>query len=394
MRQVLDEVYGPWLDGMAADAGGLDLFDAHTHIGQNDPDGFKQTPDELLDALGRCGARALVFPMHEPDGYPEANDVAIAAAAAAPDKLHAFCRVQPKDGDAAVQEARRALDAGAIGIKLHPRAEGFTMRVPAVRGLVELAHERAVPVLIHAGRGIPALGEDTVTLAGEFPDAKLILAHAGISDLAWLWKSMATHANVYVDTSWWNPVDIIALFNLAPPGQVLWASDSPYGRPVAAAVQTLRCALQAGLNREQVQAVMGGQLARIVAGQPPLDLGGPPPVRPLTDPLVERIVSHLTTVIGQIFARTTYTETLGLARLACAVGDDVPCAPLASAVLEFLDLFEAHMETPASSGPFPLGTRFLIAAIFLARTPDVPLGPLPEAPPADRRGAADVPETA
>ena len=43
------------------------------------------------------------------------------------------------------------------------------MHAPAVRGLVALAHERSVPVLIHAGRGIPALGEDTVKLAGEFP---------------------------------------------------------------------------------------------------------------------------------------------------------------------------------------------------------------------------------
>jgi uncharacterized protein len=392
--QLLDEVFAPWLEAMAAEAGGLELFDAHTHIGQNDPDGFKQTPEQLVEVLAGAGARALVFPMHEPDGYPAANDTAIAAAAAAPDRLHAFCRVQPNDGDPAVAEARRSLDAGAVGIKLHPRAEGFTMHAPAVRDLVALAHERSVPVLIHAGRGIPALGADTVKLAGEFPDAKMILAHAAISDLAWLWKDMATHRNLYVDTSWWNPVDIIALFNLAPPGQVLWASDSPYGRPVAAAVQTLRCARQAGLDDEQVRAVAGGQLTRIVAGEAPLDLGGPPAVRPFAEPLLERVVSHLTTVVGQLFARASYTETLGLSRLACAVGDDVACAPVASAVLELLDLFEEHMETPsANGGPFPLGARFLIAAIFVARTPDVPIGPLPAMPPADRSGAADKPET-
>jgi hypothetical protein len=52
------------------------------------------------------------------------------------------------------------------------------------------------------------------------------------------------------------------------------------------------------------------------------------------------------------------------------------------------------METPsANGGPFPLGARFLIAAIFVARTPDVPIGPLPAMPPADRSGAADKPET-
>jgi hypothetical protein len=374
---LLDDVLAPWLEQMGTDAGGLDLFDAHTHIGANDPDGFKQTPAELLEALASCDARALVFPMHEPDGYTEANDVAIAAARDSGGRLHAFCRVQPNDGDGALAEARRALDAGAVGIKLHPRAEGFTMHAHAVRGLVEIAHERQVPVLIHAGRGIPALGEDTVMLARSYPDAKLILAHAGISDLAWLWRDMRTVRNVYVDTSWWNPVDLVALFHLAPPGQVLWASDSPYGRPLASAVQTLRCARQAGLDDEQVRAVAGGQLSRLVAGRPPLDLGPPPELRNAIDPLVERIVSHLTTVVAQLLSRTTYTETLGLARLACAVPSGEPSAPVAAAVLDLLEAFEAGMDGdgPGSSGPLPPGARFLITAIFVARTPDVPVGP-------------------
>ena len=75
-----------------------------------------------------------------------------------------------------------------------------------------------MPVLIHAGRGIPALGRDTVAPAGEFPDARLILAHAAISDLAWLWRVMPEHPNLFIDTAWWNPADLIALFTLAPPG--------------------------------------------------------------------------------------------------------------------------------------------------------------------------------
>ena len=77
--------------------------------------------------------------------------------------------MSPHDG--ALPEARRALDAGARGIKLHPRAEQFGMDEPAVAELVALAHERRVPVLIHAGRGIPALGQNTVRLAERYPDA-------------------------------------------------------------------------------------------------------------------------------------------------------------------------------------------------------------------------------
>jgi len=368
----VDAALRPWLDRIADDVGPLGLVDAHTHIGANDPDGFRQTPEELLEVLARADARGVVFPMHEPDGYADANDRALGTAAESGGRLDAFCRVDPRDD--AVAEAVRCLGAGARGINLHPRAEQFTLSEPAVRDLVALAHEHRVPVLIHAGRGIPALGQDTVRLSGEFPGARLILAHAAISDLAWLWHVLPEHPNVFVDTAWWNPSDLIALFTVVPPGQILWASDSPYGQPVPAAVQSLRCALQAGLTAEQVRGVAGEQMTRLLAGEDPVDLG-PPPGPPATalHPLLERVVVHLSTTIARAFIRGDYTETLALARLGCAVGDDAPHAPVFGAVIELLDAFEEHLAPPPDGRPFPPAGRFLTAALHVARTPDVPL---------------------
>ena len=43
------------------------------------------------------------------------------------------------------------------------------MSHPAVEELVALAGEHRLPVLIHAGRGIPALGRDTAELARRTP---------------------------------------------------------------------------------------------------------------------------------------------------------------------------------------------------------------------------------
>jgi hypothetical protein len=51
-----------------------------------------------------------------------------------------------------------------------------------------------------------------------------------------------------LDTAWWTPADLLALFAYVPPGQVLFASDSPYGTTIQAAILSLRCALQAGLT--------------------------------------------------------------------------------------------------------------------------------------------------
>src|SRR4051812_15667516 len=283
----VDAVVRPWFERLAQDVPGLRLYDAHTHIGQNDPDGFKQTPAELIAALERAGARGVTFPSHEPDGYPDANDAAIEAARDSGGRLVAFCRVDPHAD--ALREATRCLDAGARGIKLHPRAEQFTLGEPGVRDVVALAHERRVPVLIHAGRGIPALGRDTVRLSGEFTGARLILAHGAISDLAWLWKVLPEHPNVFIDTAWWNPADLIAMFALVAPSQILWASDSPYGLPVASAAAHARCAEQAGLSTEALRCVFGAQTARLVAGEDPEWAGDAPgPPRVALDPLLER----------------------------------------------------------------------------------------------------------
>jgi predicted TIM-barrel fold metal-dependent hydrolase len=358
-----------WLEAVESETGPLSLFDTHTHFGHNDPDGYRQGPEELEATMERVGARAVAFPMHEPDGYPPANDRAIALAEASAGRLVAFCRVDPHHG--ALAEARRCLSAGARGIKLHPRAEQFAMHEPAVEELVSLAAERGVPVLIHAGRGIPALGRDTVQLAERNPDADLILAHAAVSDIAWLWRLMPQHQNLLIDTSWWNPADLIALFCLVPPGQILWASDCPYGEPLTAAAMHLRCALAAGLDRAAIASIAGGQIERILGGEEKLDAGPPPgPPGPL-DPSMERVWSHLLTAAGRAFAGGEVNESVALARLACDLEGNHGAA--CHEVIHLLDLMERHHGPPPPGRRFPPSVSFLILALCVARTPDLAL---------------------
>ena len=84
---------------------GIAIYDAHMHIGVNDPDGFKATAPQILHALELAGARGVVFPFHEPDGYRDANDHLIAVAAGSGGRLVAFCRVDPNAGDAVAEAA-------------------------------------------------------------------------------------------------------------------------------------------------------------------------------------------------------------------------------------------------------------------------------------------------
>jgi predicted TIM-barrel fold metal-dependent hydrolase len=381
----VDTVMRPWWDRLLAEYGDLPLYDAHTHIGADDPDGVRQSADELLALLAHADARAVVFPMHEPAGYPPANDRVMEAAERSGGRLVAYCRVDPHDN--AVTEARRCLDAGARGIKLHPRAEQFTLSAPAVRELVALAHERRIPVLIHAGRGIPALGRDTVAFSSEFPDARLILAHAAISDLAWLWRVLPDHPNLLIDTAWWDPADMMALFTLVPPRNIVWASDSPYGLPLTSAVMHLRLAAQAGLDQRALRSIAGAQMEHVLAGGDPLDAGPAPGAGRPIDPLLERVVSHASQAVARMFVRSDPSEAVALAKLACGVGQDSPDAAIFAAVLELLELYEEHIGPRGAGERIPPASRFLIAAVAVARSPDVPLPDLPGAPPPTREEA-------
>jgi predicted TIM-barrel fold metal-dependent hydrolase len=362
----------PWFDHAVGLLPGVDIFDVHMHVGENDPDGFKATSPQILHALELAGARGVVFPFHEPDGYREANDRVIADAAASDGRLAAFCRVDPNAGDA-VHEAGRALDAGARGVKLHPRSEGFSLDEPEVRRVFELAHERRVPVLIHAGRGIPALGRNAAELAEALPGARVILAHCGISDLSWIWRAAQRLPNLYFDTSWWSPADVLTLCRLVPPGQVLFASDCPYGTPLQHAIFVLRCALQAGLSEEQARGVMGGQTERLLNGEDLLDLGPAPGGREVgMDVLMLRVIGFLHTAVGRLFSGNEAEETIALTRLACYSGEEEERRDVFANILRLLDLSEEVADGPPRT-PGMRGIHLLMTALVLAATPDVPV---------------------
>jgi uncharacterized protein len=323
-------------------------------------------------SLELAGARgAFTFPFHEPDGYRAANDDVLAAARAADGLLVPFCRVNPHDSP--VPEAERSLGAGAKGIKLHPRAEAFTLDHPNVRSIVALANERSLPVLIHAGRGIPALGLHAVQLAEEFPNARLILAHAGTSDLSWIWRAAADLPNLLFDTAWWIPADLEALFTLVPPGQIVFASDAPYGNTLISAAFQLRWGLELGLTHDQIRSIASEQSLRIAAGEPPKPAGPAIGERERAPHLLlDRVAFFLLFSALGTMRGIDPTETLALARLACDVPEEIDDAPVFAAIRGLLDDYdEFAAENPDSRRRI----TFLILAATVARTPDVPIPP-------------------
>lgn len=361
---VVDELREEDLAWLGPDA---HWFDAHTHIGHNDPDGYEADPHELLEALDVAGQqRALVFPMHEPDGYRAANDWVLRAAAESGGRLEALARIDPKAPDA-LAEAQRCLEAGARGFKLHPRSDDFGLPHGVVEEVVALAGKHRLAVLFHAGRGIPDLGDSVIHMATDHPGARLILAHAGISDLGLLGPRVAGLSNVLFDTSWWHVSDLLTLFATVPPGQILYASDMPYGGPRFHSMAMLRCARAAGLTPEQARGIAGEQLERVLGGEELLHLGPAPGTGDLGPRVLgfERAIGYLTAAVQLTYRGGDPVEAVSLARLACQAQAEMPHYD----ELRLVDRYVRQAQERLDDGPEPFAAvPLMMAAQILAGT--------------------------
>jgi predicted TIM-barrel fold metal-dependent hydrolase len=301
-----------------------EIFDAHVHLG-DDIDGIVGRYDELLGVLDRYGiSRAFMFCLDEPDRHPAfraANDRTLAYAKRSQGRLIPFVRLDLTEEP--LEEARRVLDLGARGIKLHPRAQRFMLNDERLAPIFALAAERRVPILIHGGRGLPPIAEELRRLVDSNPGSQLIIAHAGIADLANLAACFAGKRGVFFDTSVWSAVDLLDFFHLVPPEQVLSASDYPYGRQPNSLLLALRTARLANFSEDEVRNMLAGNANRIADGEDALEPSEPRGRSTFRQPMVfARIHQYLSMATPLLWTRQPDSiGVLGLALNACEERD-------------------------------------------------------------------------
>ena len=298
------------------------VVDAHTHLGA-DEDGRSQDLSTLLEHLDAVGAdtRACVFALHDPDrspAYRTPNDRVLAWAAQSDGRLTPYCRLDPAEDPAG--EAQRCLSRGARGIKLHPRAQAFGFGDAAAETIFRVAREAQVPILIHAGRGMPPM-DPLAALALRFPDVTLILAHAGIAGQGMFASKLADHPAVLYDTSAFSAFDVVELFARVPSERIVFASDSPYGHPLPGLYLAMRAAARAGVDAHGRAMIAGGTMAAVLDGRPLPPAGEPrlAQVRPVNGRL-QRVSGYLMMAFGA--ALTTDPPDVTRARAGIALARD------------------------------------------------------------------------
>ena len=134
--------------------------------------------------------------------------------------LQCWAAVDPFKGEAAIAEARRAIDElGLLGFHFHPIVGRYAVNDRHLYPLFEVINERKVPVMIDVGTtgmgaGMPggmggrlrhAHPSAIDDLAADFPDLTIVAAHPG-----WPWveemTAVALHkGNVFWELSGWAP---------------------------------------------------------------------------------------------------------------------------------------------------------------------------------------------
>jgi uncharacterized protein len=299
-----------------------EIFDAHVHLG-HDIDGQTGVYEELerLNDMADV-SRCFMFCMDEPDRHPAfraPNDRTLEYAKRSEGRLIPFVRLDLTENP--IEEAERCLDLGARGIKLHPRAQRFLLNDERLAPVFAIAAERRVPILIHGGRGLPPIADNLARLVEGYPEAQLIIAHAGIADLAGLAGRFAGHAGVFFDTSVWSSVDLLSFFHLVSPEQVLYASDYPYGRPPSSLLIAVRTAKVAGFTDDQLREMLAGSANRMAAGEPPREPTKPMGDRVFTQPMtMARIHQYLSMATPLLWMRQP--DSIGVIGLALNATDD------------------------------------------------------------------------
>jgi hypothetical protein len=256
------------------------VVDVHAHLGTDQVFEHEFTRAALLRGQAENGVDlTLVQPASVVDlAAARAQHDAIAALAAEEPGRFLGMACPPARADEAgyFEEVRRCVEElGYVGLKLHTLAHAVSPGSAAGRRAFEAARALGVPLMIHTGSGIPWAAPALIApVAREFPDVRVVMAHAGMMVLALEALAVAQLCpNVWVETSWTGGPHVRRFVRTLGPDRVLFGSD--HGDNVATELTKHRTI---GLTDAELEWVLGRTAVEVyrLPGDRPRGAAGAP----------------------------------------------------------------------------------------------------------------------
>lgn len=149
------------------------------------------TPERMIEDMDKAGidkAALLGIYRQTAENSCEANNDTLKIIQKYPDRIMGFGMVAPRPLDRAIDEIKRCVDNGMIGIgELNPYAQGVAFDSPEFLKIAETCIDKGIALNIHCNEEVghfyagksPVRLMDYYQFACRFPELKLILAHWG-----------------------------------------------------------------------------------------------------------------------------------------------------------------------------------------------------------------------
>ena len=241
------------------------------------------TAEELIASLDAAGIAAAVvcgWPWRDLAPCRAQNDYLLDSASRWPGRILPLAIVPPVAGAAALTEAARALDLGAVGIgEINADAQGFDFADPGpLAALAGLLTTRDRPLLLHAsepvGHGYPGKGAATparlLPFIGANPALRIVAAHwgGGLPFYELMPEIAAATRNVWYDSAASTYLYDFAIFRhvaaIVGPARILWGTDYPLLRHGP----FLRRTRAVGLDEAALAAILGENARRLFVPAP------------------------------------------------------------------------------------------------------------------------------
>lgn len=240
-------------------------IDPHLHLGTCSIFGQSTNEEQLLAAMEKNGIDKIIVQNYpgDPSGYAVAHDRIARFIDQYPGKIYGMISVNPHIPEADFHaEVKRCMENlhGFVGIKLHTMGHTISPNNKDADKVFRLANDYGIPIMIHTGTGAPyALPSLSVVRAMEFPNLKIVLAHAGYCVYAEEALSVARIVpNLFLETSWTQPHVILGMIRTLGAGRVMMASDLPINLPTE-----ITKATSIGLTDDEQNEYMGGTADKI-----------------------------------------------------------------------------------------------------------------------------------